>query len=167
MKRLALLVAAIALCATHALPVAATSPTIGDAGAAAIRTYLKAAVDRGDIPGAVALVTNRDRILFEDAVGVQNEAKQIAMRTDTIFNIASMTKPVTSVAIMQLVEQGKLRLDDEAGKYLPALNTLPVLTKVDAAAGTFATRPARSAMTIRQLMTHTSGIGYSFSDPAL
>jgi CubicO group peptidase (beta-lactamase class C family) len=89
------------------------------------------------------------------------------MSKDTLFNIASMTKPVTSVATMMLVEEGKLRLDDQAAKYAPEVGKLPVLAKVDAAAETYETRPARRAMTIRHLLTNTSGIGYTFSDPGL
>jgi CubicO group peptidase (beta-lactamase class C family) len=89
------------------------------------------------------------------------------MQKDAIFNIASMTKAVTSVGVMMLVEQGKLGLDDEVSKYLPAFKSPKVLSKVDLAAGTYETRPATRPITIRQLLTHTSGIGYSWSDPGL
>ena len=89
------------------------------------------------------------------------------MQKDTIFSIASMTKAVTSIGVMMLVEQGKLGLDDEVSKYLPAFKSPKVFSKVDLAAGTYETRPATRPITIRQLLTHTSGIGYSWSDPGL
>lgn len=89
------------------------------------------------------------------------------MSKNAIFNIASMTKPITSVALMQLIEAGKLHLDDDAAKYLPNLAKLQVLANVDVKAGTWKTRPARSPITIKELLTHTSGIGYPFSDRRL
>ena len=87
------------------------------------------------------------------------------MRTDAIFNIASMTKPVTSVAIMQLYEQGELKLDDPVSKYLPGFDKLQVITQFNAADGSLQTRPAKNVMTLRHLLTHTSGIGYGFTNP--
>src|SRR5437764_165935 len=88
---------------------------------AAIDAVLRAAVERKDVPGVVALVTNRDRVLYQGAFGVADVATGRALTTDALFRIASMTKPVTSLALMQLVEQGKLGLDDPADKYLPEL----------------------------------------------
>ena len=115
---------------------------------------LSAAVARRDTPGAVALVVDRNGVLFEGAA---------ALQTDAIFNIASMTKPVTSVAIMMLVEAGKLSLDDPVSKYLPGFDNLQVITKFNEVDGTYETHPAKTVMTVRHLMTHTSGIGYGFS----
>jgi CubicO group peptidase (beta-lactamase class C family) len=89
------------------------------------------------------------------------------MRKDAIFRIASMTKPVTSVAMMMLVDEGERALDDDVSKYLPAFKNPQVISRLDLAAGTYETRPARGPITIRQLLTHTSGIGYSWSDPGL
>src|SRR5687768_15824203 len=79
------------------------------------------------------------------------------MAKDTIFNMASMTKPVTSIAIMMLVEEGKLKLDDEVAKYLPKYKNAVVISKFNPADGSFETRPAKRAITIRHLLTHTSG----------
>ena len=87
------------------------------------------------------------------------------MPTNAIFVIASMTKPVTSVAIMMLLEQGKLKLDDPVSKYLPGYDNLQVITKFNEADATYETRPAKTAMTIRHLLAHTSGIGYGFTNP--
>jgi len=132
---------------------------------AAITQTLEEAVQRGDTPGAVALVVDRDGALFEAAAGKADLTRGTPMRTDAIFNIASMTKPVTSVAIMQLFEQGKLKLDDPVSKYLPGFDKLQVITKFNEADGTVESRPAKNVMTLRHLLTHTSGIGYGFSSP--
>ena len=86
---------------------------------------------------------------------------------DAIFNIASMTKPVTSVAVMMLLEQGKLSLEDPVSKFLSGFDHLQVITKFNEADGTYETRPAKRVMTLRTLLTHTSGIGYGFSSPIL
>ena len=146
---------------------AAAPPALDTGGNAAIGTFVKSAIARGDVPGAVVLVTSPDHVLYHEAFGKMNVAKGVDMQKDAIFNIASMTKAVTSVGVMMLVEQGKLGLDDEVSKYLPAFKSPKVLSKVDLAAGTYETRPATRPITIRQLLTHTSGIGYSWSDPGL
>ena len=78
-----------------------------------------------------------------------------------------MTKPVTSVAIMMLIEQQKLALEDPVSKFLPGFDNLQVLTRFNEADGTYETRPAKVVMTVRHLLTHTSGIGYAFSNPTL
>ena len=146
---------------------AAAPPALNTEGGAALGTFLKAAIDRGDVPGAVVLVTGPDRVLYHEAFGKMSTAKAVEMKKDTIFNIASMTKAVTSVGVMMLVDEGKLGVDDEVSKYLPQFKAPQVLSKVDVAAGTYETRPATRPITIRQLLTHTSGIGYSWSDPGL
>ena len=89
------------------------------------------------------------------------------MTKDTIFNMASMTKPVTSVAIMMLVDEGKLKLDDEVAKYLPKYKDPLVISKFNDADASYETRPAKRPITIRHLLTHTSGIGYGFASPML
>jgi CubicO group peptidase (beta-lactamase class C family)/enterochelin esterase-like enzyme len=138
---------------------------ISESGAAAISKQLAAAVERQDTPGVVALVVDRDGPLFEGAAGKLDVGRNIPMPTDAIFNIASMTKPVTSVAIMMLLEEGKLRLDDPVSKYLAGFDHLQVISSFNEADGSYQTRPARRAMTIRHLLTHTSGIGYAFCNP--
>ena len=87
------------------------------------------------------------------------------MTVDTIFRIASMTKPVTSLAVMQLVEQGRLSLDDPAEKYLPQLANLKVFETFDAKTGAYTLRPAKRAPTVRHMLTHTAGLGYNFTSP--
>jgi len=133
--------------------------------AQALSKQLAASVAKGDTPGVVALVVDRDRVLYEGAAGKLDVGHNLAMPVDAIFNIASMTKPVTSVAIMMLLEQGKLQLDDPVSKYLSGFDNLKVITKFNEADGTVETRPAKRAMTIRHLLTHTSGIGYAFCNP--
>jgi CubicO group peptidase (beta-lactamase class C family) len=129
---------------------------ISDAGKAALTAQMNDAVKRGDAPAVVEIVVSRDAVLYEGASGLP---------TNAIFNIASMTKPVTSVAIMMLMEQGKLKLDDPVSKYLEGFDRLQVITKFNAADATYETRPAKNVMTIKQLLSHTSGIGYSFTNP--
>ena len=134
---------------------------------AAVERVLTAAVERHDTPGAVGLVADRNGIVFEGAAGELDVAKGTPLNVDAIFNIASMTKPVTSVAVMMLVEQGKVALDDPVSKYLPGFDKLQVITKFNEQDGTYETRPAKNVMTVRHLLTHTSGIGYGFSRPVI
>ena len=136
-----------------------------DASTAALSRQIAAAVTRGDTPGVVEIVVNRDGVLYEAAAGQFDVAHNIPMPANAIFAIASMTKPVTSVAIMMLLEQGKLTLDDPVSTYLTGYDNLQVITKFNEKDATYETRPARRAMTIRQLLSHTSGIGYSFTNP--
>lgn len=147
----------------------ASAPAIGarQSGAAALSALLEAAVKAGDLPGVVALVVNRDRVLYHEAFGRLDAAKNVPMPKDAIFRIASMTKPVTSVAIMMLVAEGKLTLDDPVATWVPELKAPRVVTRIDEAAGTFETRAASRPVTIRHLLTHTSGIAYAFSSREL
>jgi CubicO group peptidase (beta-lactamase class C family) len=164
MKQLLAIVAVLALM----VGVKAVPPlTFTNEGSSALSTFLGDAVARGDVPGIVAIVVDRDKVLYHEAFGKQNVAKNVPMAKDTIFRIASMTKAVTSVGVMQLVEQGKLGLDDDVSKYLPRLKNPQVFSKVDEKAGTYLTQPAKRPITIRQLLTHTSGVGYSWSDHGL
>jgi methyl acetate hydrolase len=132
-------------------------------GAAALDTSLRAAVERKDVPGVVALVTNRERVLYQGAFGVADVAAGRPLAPDALFRIASMTKPVTSVALMQLIEQGRLTLDDPAEKYLPELAGLKVVENFDAATGGYQLRPPASKPTVRHFLTHTSGLAYPFT----
>jgi methyl acetate hydrolase len=144
---------------------AAGTKAYSDSGKAALSRQLLGAVNRGDTPGVVAVVVNLDGTLYEGAAGKLDAAHNVPMPVDAIFSIASMTKPVTSVAIMQLFEEGKLGLDDPVSKYLPGFDNLEAITKFNEKDATFETRPAKRSMTIRHLLTHTSGIGYDFTNP--
>ena len=119
-------------------------------------------VDDDAIAGAVTLIARKGGQAHLRAYGMADRDAGAPMRSDTIFRIASMTKPVTSVAVMMLYEEGRFTLDDPVGQYLPALASLDVLTPSDAGDGTYRRVPARRPVTIQQLLTHTSGIGYRF-----
>ncbi|MDO9061687.1 MAG: serine hydrolase domain-containing protein, partial [Bradyrhizobium sp.] len=132
---------------------------------AALDTGLRGAVERKDVPGVVALVTDRERVLYKSAFGVADVATGRPLTSDALFRIASMTKPVTSVALMQLIEQGRLGLDDPAEKYLPELAGLKVFESFDPATGAYELRPASRPATVRHFLTHTSGLAYPFTSP--
>jgi CubicO group peptidase (beta-lactamase class C family) len=141
----------------------AAAPSIPQQGTAALSTLLADATTRGDVPGVVVTVVNTDGVLYHEAFGKSSTLRNTPMAKDTIFNIASMTKAVTSAAIMMLVDEGKLRLDDDVAKYLPKYKDPLVISKFNSADGTYETRRATRPITIRHLLTHTSGIGYGFA----
>jgi CubicO group peptidase (beta-lactamase class C family) len=124
-----------------------------------------AAIGEGKIAGAVALAVDRGGIVYEHAAGVRAAGQPAAMSRDTVFWIASMTKALTSVAALQLVEQGRLSLDGDLTALLPEFAALQVLEGIED--GRAKLRPARSAPTLRQLLTHTAGFAYAFTDPRL
>jgi methyl acetate hydrolase len=132
-------------------------------GSAAIDASLRDAVERKDVPGVVALITDRQRVLYQGAFGVADVSTGRALSADALFRIASMTKPITSLALMQLVEQGRLGLDDPAEKYLPELAGLKVFESFDAKTGEYRLRPASRQPTVRQFLTHSSGLAYPFT----
>ena len=124
-----------------------------------IDAVLRRAVEAGEVPGVVALAATDRGILYQGAFGRRDIAAGPAMALDAIFRIASMTKAVTSVAAMQLVEEGKLALDEPIGRVLPELAAPYVLQGFDAA-GKPRLRPAKRPITLRHLLTHTAGFGY-------
>ncbi len=124
-----------------------------------IQSLLQAAVDRGDVPGVVAMATDGQRTLFEGAAGSRQLGGPAAMTLDSIFWIASLTKAVTSVAAMQLVEQGRVGLDQPLGAVVPKLANLQVLEGFGED-GQPILRPARREVTLHDLLTHTSGFVY-------
>src|SRR5689334_3623829 len=136
-------------------------PTSPDS--AALDAALSGAVERKEIPGVVALVTNRDRVLYQNAFGLADVATGRPLTSDALFRIASMTKPITSTALMQLIEQGRIGLDDPAEKYLPELVGLKVIESFDAKTGDYKVRPASRPPTVKHFLTHTSGLGYPFT----
>jgi methyl acetate hydrolase len=130
---------------------------------AAIDASLRAAVERQDVPGVVALVTGRERVLYTGAFGVADVATSRPFAADALFRIASMTKAITSLALMQLVEQGRIGLDDPGETYLPELARLQVIEDFDATTGAYRLRPAARQPTVRHFLTHTSGLAYPFT----
>jgi methyl acetate hydrolase len=127
---------------------------------------LEASIAAGRIAGAVALTAGRDGVTYEHAAGMRTAGGDVAMDHETVFWIASMTKALVSVAALQLVEQGKLSPDGDLGELLPDLKGLEVLEGMDAD-GKPRLRPAKGAVTLRQLLTHTSGFAYAFSSADL
>jgi len=125
-----------------------------------IDAVLRGAVERGEIPGVVAMVATPDAVVYRGAFGKRDVSQEVAMTEDTIFRVFSMTKPITSVAAMQLVEQGKLTLDDPVKKLLPAVGSAKVLEGFRD--GEPQLRPAHADITLRHLLTHTSGYAYAF-----
>lgn len=120
---------------------------------------LQAAVDSGKVPGVVAMATTAGGPVYQGAFGMRRLGGSDAMSLDTVFRIASMTKAITAVAAMQLVEQGKLSLDAPVPAIDPALAAPQVLTGFDAA-GQPRLRPARRPITLKHLLTHTAGFCY-------
>src|SRR5215213_5475400 len=119
------------------------------------------AVDAGTVPGVVALAADAGEVVYTGAFGARGIDNDQPMRLDTVVEIASMTKAVTSVAAMQLVEQGRIALDEPVGTHVPELATVQVLEGFDAA-GVPRLRPPRRAITLRHLLTHTAGFAYHF-----
>jgi len=128
----------------------------------AIDAALDAAVRDRDIPGLVAVAVDEGGVFYAHAAGMRDVAAHAPMAPDSIFRIASMTKPVTSVAVMMLVEEGRVALDDPIARHLPELADRRVFVRFTADG--YESRPARTAMTVRHLLTHTSGLAYSFSN---
>jgi CubicO group peptidase (beta-lactamase class C family) len=125
-----------------------------------------AAIGEGRLAGVVAMTFDRSRATYESAAGRRSVSSSAPMTLDTVFWIASMTKAVTSVAALREVERGALSLDEDLSGLLPDLKDLEVFDR-EGPAGVWTTRPARRGVTLRQLLTHTSGFGYGFLDPRL
>src|SRR5215510_4749777 len=132
-----------------------------------IDELLRNAVNQKKLAGVVAMAWRGDKPIYEGAAGQQDAGDNIPMALSSIFRIASMTKPVTSVAVMQLVESGRVKLDEPVASYLPELSQLQVLEEFDSNSGKARMRPPKTAPTVRQLLTHTSGFAYDFFDPKL
>lgn len=132
-----------------------------------IRKVLGAKVDAGEIPGYVALVARKGKVAYFESYGVQNPNTRKAMSREAIFRIYSMTKPITSVAALILVEEGKIRLSDPISMYLPELADLQVATNADSVkdAVDLKTEPAKNPIRVVDLLLHTSGFTYGFFKP--
>ena len=124
--------------------------------------YISAAVSENIIPGGTFMIAKEGHVVYQNSFGEVNDQ---AYSSDDIFRLASMTKAVTSVSMMQLVEQGKVDLDDPVSKYIPAFNNQVVLDEFDPTDSSYTTVPVERPVTIRHLMTHTSGIVYGSFNP--
>jgi CubicO group peptidase (beta-lactamase class C family) len=126
---------------------------------ARIGAVLKADVDAGRIPGAVIAIARHGKLVMFDAYGWRDKAAGVAMTTDPIFNIASMTKPMTAVGALMLYEQGNILIDDPLSKYFPKFANMRLAAR-DASESTADTVPANRQITIQDLLRHTSGVIY-------
>lgn len=132
-----------------------------------IDALLEQAVAEQYLPGAVVMIGRRGEVPYLRAFGYRDAESGDRMETSDIFRMASMTKPVVSVGIMLLFEEGRFLLDDPISKFAPEFANMQVLDEFNEADGTYTTRPAEKAITFRHLLSHTSGIGYPFIHPAL
>jgi len=133
----------------------------------AIDEAMRGAVARKEVAGVVVMAADRKGIIYQGAFGVADIAEARPLKLDALFRIASMTKAVTSTAAMQLVEQGRFAIEDPVEKYLPEFAKLSVFESFDGATGAYRVRPATKAVTVRHLLTHTSGLGYAFTNPTV
>ena len=148
-----------AFAAAHAIPRLTSAQGNATAARTRIDAVLRQGVDGKDVPGVVAMAATDKDLFYEGAFGVRALDQSTPMTLDTVFRIASMTKAITSVAAMQLVEQGKLKLEEPVPNIDPALGSPQVLEGFDAS-GAPRLRPARRPVTLRHLLTHTAGFTY-------
>ncbi len=118
-------------------------------------------VSKKQIPGAVVFIARNGKIVYHKAFGYSDAEKQTPLRKDDIFRIASQTKAITSLAVMMLFEEGKFLLDEPISKYIPEFRNPRVMTNLNWSDSSYTTIPAKGEVTIRQLLTHTSGIDYA------
>lgn len=131
---------------------------------ARIDDAIKSAIAESRIPGAVALVARNGKIVYHQAFGMADNEANRPLRKDDIFRIASQSKAITATAVMILWEDGRFNLDDPIHYWIPEFKDAGVLTSYNEADGTWTTEPAKTPITIRHLLTHTSGIGYGVID---
>ena len=166
-NRRELLKSAAAISAAASFATIGTTPAGAEGGKkdalAGIDQALRRAAEAKEVPGVVAVAATGDGVLYEGAFGKRDLAKGTDMTIDSVFWIASMTKALTATAAMQLVEQGKLKLDEPMGKLLPELAAPQVLEGFNDK-GEPKLRPAKRPITLRQLLTHTAGFTYDFWD---
>jgi CubicO group peptidase (beta-lactamase class C family) len=127
----------------------------------ALTNAMQGYVERGEVAGVVSLVWRRGEIGYFEPLGLRDEAAQLPMERDTLFRIASMTKPVTSVAVLMLVEEDRLALDTPVSLWLPELSGLRVLR--DPTGALDDTDPLKSPITVLDLLTHRAGFAYHFT----
>lgn len=137
---------------------------LSPAGLARIGAYLKNEIATNKIPGAIVMIQRRGKVAYYESFGVRDPGTKAPMTSNTIFRIYSMSKPITTVAAMMLVEEGKLQLDEPVAKYIPAFKDVKVGVekKGDDGSMTLDLVAPRRPMTIQDLMRHTSGITYGF-----
>jgi methyl acetate hydrolase len=151
--------AAGALAASTSAPVLSVMAQSVAAGASSLDETLHGGIDRRGIPAVAAMVARKDRVLYQAAFGIRDRESRAAVKPDSMFAIASMTKAITSTAALQLVEQGRMSLTEPVGRHLPELAHVQVLEGFDAS-GKPTLRAPRTPITLHHLLTHTSGFCY-------
>jgi CubicO group peptidase (beta-lactamase class C family) len=131
---------------------------------ARIDSMCRQAVDKGEVPGMVALVARHNKIVYYKAFGMADNPSGRVLKRNDIFRIASQTKAITATAVMMLWEEGKFDLDDPISKFIPEFKNPQVLKTFESGDTSYTTEPAKSEITIRQLLSHTSGLGYGMID---
>ena len=126
-----------------------------------IDSWVQKLVDDGKIPGAVVMLVRDGKVAYHKAFGVRDLATRAPQQPNDIFRIASQTKAITSLAVMMLWEEGRFGLDDPIGNYIPAFKEQTILTKFNPADSSYESKPTNRRITIRQLLTHTSGLDYA------
>ncbi len=129
-----------------------------------IDQMIEEAIAEGEIPGGVALIARNGKIVYHKAFGQSNAELGTAFEKNDIFRIASQTKAITSTAVMMLWEEGHFQLDEPISKYIPEFENTGVLATFVESDSSFTTSPLSTPITIRHLLTHTSGIGYGMID---
>ncbi|MET4207100.1 serine hydrolase domain-containing protein [Bradyrhizobium sp. LA2.1] len=138
--------------------------TFSPEGLAKVSDYIRSEVAAGTFPGAILLLQQHGKPVYYENFGVRDVTTEISMSADTIFRLYSMSKPVTTVMAMMLVEEGKLSLDDPVAKYIPAFGKMKVGVETKAEDGkvALALEPLSRSVTIKDLMRHTAGLPYGY-----
>src|SRR5882724_657863 len=159
-----LLLAAAAGCATTPTTDASRQYGVSETRLKQFTAQVRADVDKRRIPGAVILVARDGKVAYQETIGMRDPASGAPMTPDAIFRIYSMTKPIVSVGVMMLVEDGRIQLSDPVSRYVPELKDLKVGIEKKDASGTATLEivPAAREPTIQDLLRHTSGIAYDF-----
>ena len=126
--------------------------------------YFEKLVKEDKIPGAVALIRKNNEIVYNKAFGYADVENKLEFSKNHIFRIASMTKAVTSLGVLMLLEENKFDLDDPIENYIPSFKNLNILETFNRSDSTYTVKKAKTKITIRHLLTHTSGIGYGIID---
>jgi len=175
LRRLAVLALVLALAGASCIEVARAGSAgegaqhFSSEGLARVSDFIRNEVASGKIPGAILLIQQHGRPVYDKNFGVRDVATELSMSADTIFRLYSMSKPITSVAAMMLVEDGKLHLDDPVAKFIPAFADMKVGVEKKDETGkvTLALEPLKRPITIEDLLRHTSGITYGFYGDSL
>src|SRR6266404_6045943 len=149
----------------HAESPAPAAASFSRAGLDRVSDYIRNEIATGKIPGAILLIQQHGRPVYFENFGVRDVATKLPMSADTIFRLYSMSKPVTSVAAMMLIEDSKLKLDDPVSKFIPAFADIEVGVEKRGPDGTvtLVREPLDRPITIKDLLRHTSGLTYGFN----